>query len=176
MEGNFFRERDAELLKKMKADLEAKDAREALTSVSGIKEANVLDALIENKISPESMTAVALIPLVAVAWADGKMEAAESEAILKAAAETGIEEGSASYDLLASWLKEQPSDDLLDSWKAYVGAMAASIEPAALSQLKSTIIGRANGVAESAGGFLGLGNKVSEVELKVMDQLSAAFG
>ena len=116
-----------------------------------------------------------MIPLVAVAWADRKMEANEREAILKAATEAGITAGSASYAILEKWLDEQPDDQLLASWSDYVGAMKSELDAEAVSQLKSSIVSRAESVAKAAGGFLGLGNKVSDTERGVLNKLESAF-
>ena len=41
--------------------------------------------------------------------------------------------------------------------------------------LKGEVLGRARRVAEVAGGFLGLGNKVSLEEQKILEVLSKAF-
>lgn len=176
MEELFFKSQDQELLNKMKSELEAKEHREALQSASGVEDPAVLDALNEAGITPESLTSVALIPLVAVAWADKKMEAAEKAAILQAAEAAGIKSGSASYLTMEAWLSNQPPADLLVTWKSYINALKPTLDPAAFSQLKASIVGRAESVAESAGGFLGLGNKISDVERAVLDDLSAAFG
>ena len=175
MEDAFFAKSDQALLEKMRAELSVKDASEALQTASGISDASVLDALHENGITPESLTSVSLIPLVAVAWADKKMEDAEKEAILQAADVAGIKAGSPSYETVELWLTSQPSDELLDTWKSYIGSLKGSLDGAAFSQLKSSIIGRAEQIAKSAGGFLGLGDKVSAAERKVLDELATAF-
>ena len=62
-----------------------------------------------------------------------------------------------------------------DAWREYVGALAESLDRAALDALKNDVMGRARGVAEAAGGFLGLGNKVSSEEQAVLDELAKAF-
>ena len=176
MEDLFFKSQDAKLLEKMRSELAASESREALQSASGIEDVAVLDALSKAGISPESLTSVALIPLVAVAWADKKMEAAEKAAILQAAETAGIKTGSASYMTMESWLSNQPPAELLTTWKSYIQALKPTLDPAAFSQLKTSIVGRAESVAESAGGFLGLTSKVSDVEQAVLDDLAAAFG
>ena len=119
------------------------------------------------------MASVALIPLVAVAWADNKMEENEKEAILKAANEAGVSEGSASHQSIAAWLDNRPDASLTEAWKNYMGALNESIDPVAFNQLKAIVIRRAENVAEAAGGFLGLGNKVSDAERKVIDELAS---
>jgi hypothetical protein len=53
--------------------------------------------------------------------------------------------------------------------------MKSKLEPAAVNQLKSSVISRAQSVAEAAGGFLGLGNKISDVERSVLSKLESAF-
>ena len=175
MADRFFKERDKELLEKLKQEVDGDGSRDALAAASGIKDASVLDSLIASGIGPDTIASVSLIPLVAVAWADRKMEANEREAILKAAAEAGISTDSASYTILEKWLDEQPDDQLLASWTEYVGAMKSELDAEAVSQLKTSIVSRAESVAEAAGGFLGLGNKVSDTERGVLTKLESAF-
>lgn len=175
MEDLFFAEKDQQLLKQIREEAASKEQREALKSASGIEDVAVLDGLVAAGISPESLTSVSLVPLVAVAWADKKMEDAEKAAILQAAEAGDISPGSASYATMEAWLDKQPGQDLLDAWKAYIVAIKDNLEPAALNQLKTSIIGRAESVAKAAGGFLGVGNKVSDVEQKVLDDLAKAF-
>ncbi len=175
MADRFFRERDKELLEKLKQEVEGAESRDALAAASGIEDPSVLDSLIAGGIGPDTIASVSLIPLVAVAWADSKMEDKEREAILKAANEAGILKGTASHEILEKWLDEQPDDQLLESWTQYVGAMKSSLDEGALGQLKTSIISRAQAVAESAGGYLGLGNKVSASEERVLKTLESAF-
>jgi hypothetical protein len=176
IENLFFAQSDQQLLAKMKAELAAEEARGALRHASGISDPAVLDALLANHITPESLTSVGLIPLVAVAWADDSMEESEKAAILQAADISGVKAGSVGYEMLEKWLSQRPSPELLAGWKAYVGALHDVLDPAALAQLKTSVLGRAKEVAKSAGGFLGLGNKVSDSEQKVLDDLSNTFG
>ena len=175
IEDLFFAENDKKLLDKIRKEMGDKESRYALETASGIKDAAALDALVASGITPESLTSVALIPLVAVAWSDNKMEAAEKTAILKAAEVAGIQTGSASYATMESWLHTKPKPELLETWKAYVHSLKSTLDGPSFGQLKTSIIGRAEDVAKSAGGFLGLGNKVSDSEQKVINELSKAF-
>src|SRR5687767_14362149 len=96
LEDSFFRERDQQLLKN----------------------------LVKAGVRADTLAALTLIPLVEVAWADGAVSADEREAVLKAAAENGVKQGSASYELLARWLAERPDVRVIASWKEYVHALA----------------------------------------------------
>ena len=113
--------------------------------------------------------------MVAVACSDGVLEPAERDAITKAADGVGVKEGSASFGLLESWLAEKPGDDLLDAWKSYAGALVETLDAPALAKIRDQVIGRAESAAEAAGGFLGRGNKVSDSEQKVIDELKSTF-
>ena len=175
LENAFFLDRDQELLQKLKAEVAGKETQDAMRSVSGIDDDAVLDQLIKAGVTPESLSAVSLIPLVSVAWCDRSMEAKEKQAILDAAAASGIEKDSASSELLNSWLDAQPGNELLDMWKSYVGSLKGSLDDTSYSQLKASVINRAEAVAESAGGFLGIAS-VSDAEKKAIADLSAAFG
>jgi len=174
MEDLFFHDVDQKLLEQLKADAEADENRESLMSATGIRDANAIQHLVEQGISVETLASVGLIPLVAVAWADGKMEPNEREAVLKAAAESGIDANNACYQLIAGWLNNRPSDALLASWKEYIGALKSSVDGAAFNQIQTSIVERANQVAAAAGGFLGMGS-ISDVEKNVIAELSAAF-
>ncbi len=175
IENLFFAEADKKLLEKLRARMEGEESRKALAAASGIQDQAVLDTFLAHQVTPESLTSVGLIPLVAVAWADGVMEDSERNAILQAADIAGIKMGTPSYETLEKWLQTKPQPELLNSWKAYVATMKANLDPAAMSQLKNSVLERAESVAKAAGGFLGLGNKVSDSERKVLDELNKAF-
>jgi hypothetical protein len=175
LEALFFAVKDQQLLAKLKNQMDAEESRSDLESASGIHNTAVLDALLEQKITPETLTTVGLIPLVAIAWADGNMEESERNAILRAAEASGIGTGTASHTVLEQWLQEEPSGELLASWSAYIAELKGTMEPAAFNQLKSSILDRAESVAKAAGGFLGLGSKISAAEQAVLDELKGAF-
>ncbi len=175
LEDSFFRDRDQKLIQKIKTEMKAEHDRSALAATTGISDTSVIDQLIEQNITPESLASMALIPLVAVAWADGRMEDDERDAILKATEQSGISPDQASYELVSSWLVHRPQDELLDSWKEYVRALKENLDAAAVKELKKSVIKRATDVADAAGGFMGFGNRISKVEQQVIDELAAAF-
>lgn len=174
LEDRFFSEKDKQLLDQLKAEMATEEIRHSLAAACGIENEHVLDALIANKISAESLTSVALIPLIAVAWADGQMASQERKAILQAAKDAGIESGTAAYSLLESWLNTKPQAELLQSWKSYIAAMKQTLDETTLKQLKNSVIGRAKQVANAAGGILGIG-ATSDDEAQVIAELEKAF-
>src|SRR5688500_18011609 len=107
LEEEFFRKQNAELLEKMRGSQEAQSARQMLTDATGITDAAVIDRLIADGVTPASATALSVAPLVAVAWADRKLEDKERQALLKGAEEAGVSAGTAGHELLQSWLTAQ---------------------------------------------------------------------
>jgi hypothetical protein len=172
---SFFAKRDKELLQKLKEELSNSDDRTALKAASGIEDDAVLQGLVDQVITPESLTAVSLIPLVTVAWADREMSAAEKSAILKAAADAGVTADSAAYSVVEGWLQTRPELELLEAWKNYVDSIKSKLDPAATGQLKHSVMTRSKEVAKASGGYLGL-SKVSSAEQAAIDDLEAAFG
>ena len=159
----------------MKAEKESKVTRQGLAEVSGIDDAAVLAKLAELDIEAGTWAAISLIPLVEVAWADGKIDEKERDAVLSAAEANGILRGSAAFELLESWLSRRPDARLLEAWGEYIVGLCAKLGDGEKAAVKEKVVGRARAVAEAAGGFLGLGSKVSKEENAVLESLARAF-
>jgi tellurite resistance protein len=157
----------------LRKKLVAERSRDDLAAASGLSDPEALDALIAAGLSAGTLAALALVPLVAVAWADGKIEDTERDAIIRAAEQSGIT--SEHRSLLEEWLSVTPDARLLEAWSQYIRVLRDQISPAASETLRARILGDAKRVAEAAGGFLGLGNKVSASEGNVLAELKACF-
>ncbi len=151
------------------------DALEDLAAASGISEEAVLRRLAKLGIRVDTLAALTLIPLIEVAWADGKMDAREREAVLFGAESTGISKESPSHGLLRIWIEDPPAPELVDAWSEFISALCSEFSEVQRGRLQRNILGRARQVAEAAGGFLGLGSKVSKEEKAVLERLARAF-
>jgi hypothetical protein len=78
--------------------------------------------------------------------------------------------------LLVSWLETRPGAELVEMWRRYVRTMSAALTEHARGEMRERMIGMARGVAEAAGGFLGLGNTISPAEQAVLEDLAATLG
>lgn len=173
LENEFFSRKNREAIEQMRAANAAKTRQEALAEASHISDDGVLASLDAAGIGPETLTAISLIPLVTVAWADGSIKDGERAAIEKAANAAGL--GAAGVDLLNGWLTDRPSTELLETWKAYVGALSGTLPAGEYTALRDQILNGARDVAAAAGGFLGMG-AISAAETQVLASLSEAFG
>ena len=175
LEDAFFREQEKKLLDQLRSETQKVETRELLRERSGIDDDAVLDKLLELSIDTESIVAMALVPLVRVAWADGSVHDKERSAILDAAAASGILPSTAAHELLKSWLQHAPDEQLRDAWTAYIGGLCEQLKDNQRTALRDAVVSRARSVAESAGGFLGLAS-ISGAEEAELAAISKAFG
>jgi hypothetical protein len=174
LEESFFARENEKLLKKMRAQAEREEKRAQLREVLKIDNDQILDRLVELDIEPETAIAISVIPLVEVAWADGEISSKERKAALRAAEERGIAPGTETWQLLEDWLEHRPDPELMDAWKGFMKSLLESLDPAIADAVKERIMTRARGVAEAAGGFLGMGS-ISDQEQAVLDEMEQAL-
>ena len=175
LEEAFFAERDRQLVEKLKRNLTAEETKRVLGAAIGIADELTLQAVTKVEAGVQVLAAMALLPMVEVAWCDGDVSSQERDAILKGAVEMEITADSVAYKLLKGWLENKPPPGAAAAWKNYVHAICGTLEPETIRKLKQRVIGRAEKVAQAAGGILGLGNKISAAEQKCLNDLANAF-
>lgn len=172
LEDAFFAKKDQQLLEALRSQLDnCESAADKLQAVSGITDAAILEQLASHGMTPETLAAVVLIPLVQVAWADYVMDDREKKAILDGAKATGLQESDPIYTLLASWIDHKPEATLMETWRHYAIELKAMVSASVMAKISHTIIHRSREVALAAGGILGLGNKISKAEQVVLDEI-----
>jgi hypothetical protein len=171
LEAAFFADRHGELLEELRRKTEDGERRRMLGAVVKIKDQAFLNRLAAIGFSPETALAITLIPLIVVAWADGKMDDREREAILQAARERGVAAERIGLQLLKDGLARQPDPKLFASWKAYVGRLWSYFTADERWQMRSNCLESVREVAEAAGGILGLTSKISAEERRVIEEI-----
>ncbi|MFO1063473.1 MAG: hypothetical protein U0892_06365 [Pirellulales bacterium] len=174
LEEAFFHGVDEQLLQNLRRENELKDRAEAIRRITGLTDDKVAAAIAALDISVESLAAIRLIPLVAVAWADDRVDENESFRILKAAENAQIIEGEPSYELLKRWLGTRPPADLLDTWVEYAKSLAVSLDGESKTNLRKSVTAQAKAVASASGGVLGVGS-ISPSEKAVLERIEAAL-
>lgn len=170
LEETFFAKENERLLRELRQKAKDEEKRKALSVVVKAKDPAIIDHLLELGVGPESIVAVALVPMAAVAWADGSLDDKERKAILKAASERGVEPGSANYTMLEVWLKEKPGPKLMDAWKKYTRAIWEELTQSEKILMRESVVGKAREVAEAAGGFLGVAS-ITPQEKALLEEL-----
>jgi hypothetical protein len=175
LEDEFFRREDQRLIERLNELKAVEMTRDALAKATGITKPAVLDKLMALGIRAETVTALFIVPLVEVAWADGALDAKERRAILDRAGDSGVARGSTEYALIETWLDRRPDPKLLTAWTHLVQGMCEQLGPDGAARLKAGLLERARTVASASGGVFGIGSKVSNAEAAILAQLEAAF-
>jgi len=174
LEDEFFHKENEAKLAKLREQLSAKESKEELKKASGMTDDAVIDKLVGLGLRGTTVAALSLVPLIAVAWADGELQDNERESIMQAANAKGMGPGTPGHEILTSWLTKKPDDSLVDAWQDYMKALMAQLNDEQVRMLKNQIVGFAKVIAESAGGFLGF-SKVSGKEKEVLARIEQAF-
>ncbi len=176
LENSFYGLDRLAILEKIERRRTTAGQREELSQASGITDGRLLDLLVDLRITSESLAALALAPLVMVAWADGRVDAKERAAVIEAARAAGVRRGDLSDRLLEQRLADRPDPALVNAWTAYVRLLGRTLPPEDFAHLKTQMLDRARSVAEASRGRLGLGPRISKAEREMMVDLEAAFG
>ncbi len=132
----------------------------------------VANEAMELGFSAETARVMPLLPLIQVAWADGSVSVAEEKSVLELAEARGIEKGSAAHDFLSMLLVEQPSDLFFERVNRVLAHMI-SADPD--SWIKKSVPELCKEVANASGGFFGFGNRISEEEEQLIEELTHKF-
>jgi hypothetical protein len=174
LEDAFFLEQDRKLIARRAELARLAETKEALASVSGIKDQDILQHLVELNVRPETLAALSAVPLVEVVWADGHVDDDERKVVLAFAAARGIAAGSVAGELLERWLAERPPARLLAAWQHYVEVLCEQLDAEARKSLQEELLRNVRVAAAASGGFLGMG-KISKEEKEVIAKLESSF-
>lgn len=171
LEDEFFRRVDEKLRAELRAKVDREEAIERLQTATGFTDAKILEHLVDAGFTASSIAALALVPLVFVAWADGDVTEAEHRTILDAASIRGVDDQPGAISMIENWLHERPDDGLWKLWRQYASDLSESLDPAQSTVLYEQVLRLATAVAAASGGFLGRG-KISASEQRVLDQIA----
>jgi len=174
IEDMFFFKQNSILIEKKQQLQKLERDLNTIAGISGITDEAVLRKLVELNIQVEVLATLLVIPLIEVAWADGKIKKkGHREAILSAAEATGIHGGPHHSGLFEHWLEAGPPKGFLESWIFYMQGLCHLLSDIERQSLETHIIERARLVAE-AGSREGK-PKLSRKKEDVLLQLKTAF-
>lgn len=175
LEDEYFHRKERELIEKLRQRHAAEAQRQDLAEATGIPDEEILNTLQEMGYTRDTVSLLHLVPLIHVAWADGKVTGPEREMILEAASLHGVAGGSPAYLQLTDWLDNRPSEEFFDQALRVVGSVLQS-RPEAEGLSSSDVLAHSLRVAEASGGILGFGNKVSDEERAMLERIAKAVG
>jgi hypothetical protein len=174
LEEAFFSKHNRQLIDQLRVKTDAAARRDHLIKESGIENPALLEELVGIGLDAGSLAALGLVPLLQVAWADGKVQPRERAALLEAAEKVGVKAGGPGYELLSGWLDREPEARLFQVWQDYVRTLREKMTKESFQTLHRVVVERATTVARAAGGILGVGS-VWGTEKTVLHQIDSSF-
>ena len=169
-EDDYFRQKDQELIEKLRSAAAAERARAEMGQKLGITDPELLQELEARGFTPDTVVLLPLVPAVQMAWAEGGVTAAERDLIVKLARSRGIEAGSAADRTLAAWLDTRPGADVFEHATRLIRAMLAA--PGAHDLTADELVKHCESIAAASGGIFGL-NRISAEERQLLTTLAA---
>jgi len=161
-----------------KTEDERNTARKALAAVIEVSDGQVIDDLLRLGFTAETVGAIAFIPLIEMAWADGTVSRNESHQIIRLLGKHGYEMGSPPYRLIETLLHQRPTDKFMEHCLFVLRNWYHALPADKATQAQANLLEFARVVADASGGFLGGllgGSKVSSEEEELLAKLQAAF-
>jgi len=170
LESKFFRDREAEQIERLKTERAKDHAMSELSEITGFTDQTVLRKMVDLGVTPMTLTAFSIVPMLHVAWSDRVLDAAERKSILLEATNTGLKSTSPAYALLESWLTERPNPELFQAWREFQGTLASHLSQDERHRLRTEMLAKAEKVARASGGILGFAS-VSNEERQALSEL-----
>ena len=174
-EAEYFNRKNAEQIEKLKEVFRKKTDKASISKATGVTDDALLDRMVELQLSGDLMSAFCLYPLIEIAWADGKLDAAEAVAVLDAAEKHGVNADSRSHAFLCESLKAGPTKDLHTIWLMYAGQLKATLSAADLDAFRGDLVEMCRSVAAASGGLLGNIFSIAGSEKKILADTEKAL-
>lgn len=172
LEEKYFREREKELIERLKQKAAKEAARKGLSEAIGVSDEGILKTLEEMGYDRERVIVLHLFPLVAVAWADGEISKEEKAKILEAARAWGVSDGSPADQRLREWLKTRPDAVTTERALRIIRDILQFRGAEKQADYHTNFLRLSEEVAAASGGVLGIGRKVSAAERAVIERIA----
>jgi hypothetical protein len=147
--------------------------RRSMAAILGIGEDDpAIDALHAIGFRPSTVALLDLLPLVELAWADGRVSPRERQAVTGAAARRRDVGGSA-HTQLGVWLQLRPAESLFHAGRRILGSILSRIDARAADRLRSRLATETALFVSPHGGLLGTEPDVSDDLRRVLHRLRA---
>jgi hypothetical protein len=150
-EAVYFRQQDEKLIEKIRAKAKLAELAAALADKLQVDDPQLLQRIVALGVTRETGSAFLLLPLVQVAWADGKVTHHERDAVLNIGARRGLQPNGAEHAQVIKWLGERPSEDHYEAALEAIRIGLSVLPPAEARERVNAILDTCREVATAAG-------------------------
>ncbi len=170
----YFHRKEKELIQKLRKQREPEAQSKRLADATGNPNEEILTTLEELGYTRDTVSLLHLVPLLNVAWADGKVSNQERDMVLEAARLHGLDADNSAYRQLLDWLENRPSQEFFEHTLRIILDLLETTGPSDGKIDRQTLLDLSTRIAAASGGILGLG-KISGEEQTALDRLAAAL-
>jgi tellurite resistance protein len=171
----YHQKKEKEALEQLRGRVERERTRRYLDEELDVHDERVLKALEDLGFTREVLILLHIVPLIEVAWSDGRMNPEERKKILELAATRNIVPGTLAYERLLPLLETKPADEAFAACTRVIRAMFPTLPEEDRRGIEENLPAYASAVAHASGGVLGLG-KVSREERAVLEKIAREIG
>lgn len=173
-EEEYFYRKENELIEKMHSAAAREKNSRALSEAAGVADEDILRDLFGLGFTVETVQLLYLLPLVQVAWSEGRVTPQERDLIIQAARLRGIQDGSVAYQKLSEWMVERPTEDFFEKTLRVIQAILQVLPPKERESTKADLVTYCTRVADASGGLMGfLGSKMTREERDLLQHITA---
>jgi len=163
------------LLKDLQQRMVDEATRCPMIQATGLNESSLIDRLISAGFTPNSVSAMNLFPIAAVAWASGSISDRENRMAIDAIFESEYLNHADSLKQFQAWLTQRPSERLMDLWEEFTLEQLRHVDASLRDCVGYRLHDVAARVALASGGFLGIG-PVCAAEQVVLEKIKRVYG
>ena len=176
LEEGYFRQKDEELIERLRNRVRDEIERRKIGRTIGVADEEILSDLQELGYTRDTLSLLHLVPLVQVAWAEGRVTGKEKSLIFEAARLRGIERDDPAFQRLQDWLHRRPPEAFFKKTLKIIGALLEALPPDKRKTDKQDLEAQCARVAEASGSILGrvgLASNICEEEQELLKRIAA---
>jgi hypothetical protein len=172
-EEDYFQKKEQELIQKMRRQAESEAERRQVAETIGIADPEILEGLDDLGYTHQTVRLLYLVPLVQMAWIDGQVTQRERQQFFEMARLSGVEKDGPAYRRVLDWLDRQPPEEFFQRTLRVIQDTLQILAPEKRKAIKQDLLLCCTRIAETSGGILGVGSKISQAEQKLLQQIAA---
>jgi hypothetical protein len=171
LEEAFFHPMNMDLVEQFRQRLSLQEKLDAFSNTTGIRDRKQLIGLANMGYEVSTLTAFTWIPLVFVAWADGRLDDLEKKSMIEALVNRGISRSTAAMMTDHKWFRQQPEEELWELWAQFARSILGRRSTPLRNELLDEILTRCHVVA-NASGFQQDSAHISAREWEVIERVT----
>lgn len=179
-EEKYFKAEDQRQLAALRGEIQADEATQAqwleVAKSVGSESVDIGRRLTALGFNVETSRILFFVPLIEVAWADGKIGYEESYKLVDVVRQKGIRATSTAYDFLSKLTLNRPSEAFFEGCHEIIRDLLAQMPATQRDQEINTLADLCTVVAKASKGFFGFGADVSKEERAVVQDIINDLG